>query len=302
MRAVRALILRQLKHHLPLLCGIALAMFCFELMMVWIAASIDVGLDFQTLLEVVLPEAMQRLVGDQFGLASFRGAVAFGFNHPMVIVATVAAVISLCTVPAGERETGLLDLVLARPVTRARYLGAHVVLLLAPVLLYPLVLVTAAAVGISIAGGPEAGAAVSGGVGPGGVGFGGTGFGGTGFGDGGPGSATPARWTEYIGPALALAPLLLVVGGYTLLFAAGSKRRGQAVTLAVSVTLGFYTFAFLTSLWPRLKGWERATIFDYYDPVGIVNGVGSATDSLVLLLLAIVLIAGAFVRFRRQQL
>jgi ABC-2 type transport system permease protein len=267
-----ALMLRQLRHHLALLSGIAAAMFGFELLMVWVGASIDVGLDFDRLLEAVLPEAMQRLIGDQFGMASFRGAVAFGFKHPFVLVAAIAAVISLGTVPASERETGLLDLLLARPVTRSRYMAAHVVLLLVPVLLFPVVLLAAAAVGIAVAGGGAAAA------------------------------AAPVHWAEYIGPAFSLAPLLLVIGGYTLLFAAGSKRRGRAVTLAVAVTLAFYTFEFLASLWPRLDGWERATIFDYYRPVSMVNGEAAVTDPVVLLLLAMVLIAGAFARFQRQQL
>jgi ABC-2 type transport system permease protein len=264
---MRALVLRQLRHHAALFAGVCVALFGFELLMVWIGATMDMGSDFEMLLQAVLPESMQRLIMDQLGLASFGSAVAFGFKHPLVLVATMAVIIVLASIPAAERENGMLELVLARPLTRTHYLAAHVVLLLCAAALFPAVLVAAAAAGIAVTG-----------------------------------HAGPVSWRDYVAPAYALAPLLLLIGAYTLAFAAGARRRGSAVAPAVGLTLVFYVLEFLASLWAPLDGWSRATIFDYYRPVGIITGEVSVVDPLVLLGLAALVAAVAFARFERQQL
>jgi ABC-2 type transport system permease protein len=258
-----AILMRQLRHHAPLLLAALAGAFAFELLMVWIGSSMDTGPEFQALLRAVLPPSMVNLVMNQFGLASFAAAVAFGFKHPFIIAAGAAVVITMASVPAGERETGFLDLILARPVTRGTYTAAHIALLLVPVIAFPIVLFAAANIGLAITG------------------------------------RTDVAGTDYALPAAAFAPLLLFIGAYTLLFAAGAQRRGSAVARAVALTMAFYVYEVLASMWERLHGWEWLTIFDAYRPVGLATGEATTAAPLVLLGLAGVLLGVAAMRFAR---
>jgi ABC-2 type transport system permease protein len=258
-----AILGRQLRHHAPLLLAALAGAYAFELLMVWIASTMDMGPEFQDLLQLVLPPAMVNLVMNQFGLASFPAAVAFGFKHPFIIAAGAAVVITMASVPAGERESGFLDLILARPVTRAAYTRAHIALLLIPVLAFPLVLISAAHAGLLLTGRDD----VSG--------------------------------ANYLLPALAFAPLLLCIGAYTLLFAAGAQRRGTAVARAAALTMVFYVYEVLASMWERLRGWEWLSIFDAYRPVGLATGEATLRAPLIVLALAAALLLLAALRFER---
>jgi ABC-2 type transport system permease protein len=260
---IATILMRQLRHHAPLLVAALAGAFGFELLMVWIGSTMDTGPEFMGLLQAVLPPAMVNLVVNQFGLASFAGAIAFGFKHPFVIAAGAAVVITMASVPAGERETGFLDLILARPVTRGTYMRAHIALLLVPAMAFPVVLLIAANVGIAITG------------------------------------RTDVAGTDYALAAAAYAPLLLCIGAYTLLFAAGAQRRGTAVARAVALTMAFYVYEVLASMWDRLRGWEWLTIFDAYRPVGLATGDASVAAPLVLLGVACVLLGVAALRFAR---
>ena len=263
----RTLYLRQLHHHARLLIAIMLGVAAFEALLVWITASMNIGPEFQGLLQMMLPPAMLRFVMDQFGFASFESAVAFGFKHPLVLLSGIAFSIVAATIPAGERESGLLDLVLARPVPRATYLGAHMLLVITGAVLIPLALLAGALVGLALTGKLET-----------------------------------VSWATYAAPAAAYAPLLLLVGSYSLLFAAGAPRRGIAVARATGLTIVFFWYEVLASMWQRLAGYEWATIFYYYAPVQVLSGERGVRESMVLAALSLVLGAGALVRFSRQQL
>ncbi|CAN5879710.1 hypothetical protein BH23GEM9_BH23GEM9_08850 [soil metagenome] len=105
--------------------------------------------------------------------------------------------------------------------------------------------------------------------------------------------------TDYALAAAAFAPLLLFIGAYTLLFAARAERRGSAIARAVALTMVFYVYEVLASMWERLRGWEWLTIFDAYRPVGLATGEATTTAPLALLGLAIALLGVAALRFER---
>jgi ABC-2 type transport system permease protein len=263
----RTLYVRQLRHHARLLVAIMLGLAAFEALLVWISASMNIGPEFHALLQMMLPPAMLRFVMDQFGFASFESAVAFGFKHPLVLLSGITFSIVAATIPAGERETGLLDLVLARPVPRAQYLAAHMLLVITGAVLIPAALLAGAIIGLALTHKLET-----------------------------------VAWTTYAAPAAAYAPLLLLVGSYSLLFAAGASRRGVAVARAAGLTIVFFWYEVLASMWQRLAGYEWATIFYYYSPVQVLSGERGVRESTVLVALSLVLGAGALVRFGRQQL
>jgi ABC-2 type transport system permease protein len=264
---IRALYMRQLRHHARLLAAIMVGLVAFEALLVWISASMQIGPEFHALLQMMLPPAMLRFVMDQFGFVSFEAAVAFGFKHPLVLIVSIAFAIVVATIPSAERESGMLDLLLARPLARTHYLAAHTLLLMTGALVIPLALLMGATVGLAWTG-----------------------------------RIATVPWHDYIAPAAAYAPLLLLVGSYSLLFAAGAARRGTAVARAAGLTIVFFWFEVLSSMWQRLAGYEWAGLFYYYAPVQVVTGERGVRESMVLLVLSGLLAAGAFVRFGRQQL
>lgn len=258
----RALLLRQLRHHAVLMAAICAAIMVFEVMVIRFIAALDAGGGIRAILEAVLPPEMQRLVVEQFGVASWEGGIAFGFQHPLVMVAMVGFVVAVASVPAAERESGLLDLILARPVPRERYLGAHWLLVMIAALLFPLALLLGVAIG----------------------------------------TETAAAVLDYVPAAAALVPLLLLIGAYTLLAATQARRRGPAIAVAVGLTLFFYWIDFMAAFWERLEPWRRISPFTYFDPVGIATGEATLPrDPLVLLAAALACVVGAFVNFRRQD-
>jgi ABC-2 type transport system permease protein len=72
------------------------------------------------------PRALTALVGGMTDFVSARGWLATGMFHPVVLsLQTIGAFLVASSSGATELERGTLDLVLARPVRRASYLGAR---------------------------------------------------------------------------------------------------------------------------------------------------------------------------------
>jgi ABC-2 type transport system permease protein len=268
MRRVGVLYLRLLRLHAPLLAATAGAALLFEVFMVWVSAQLDTGLGLRVFLEQFVPPEMQRLISEQFGVGTFQGAVAFGFQHPVFLVAVMAFVVVAASVPAGERESGFLDLVLARPVRRADYLSATVLLVVTGAVVLPAAVLTGAAVGLAtVAAVPE-----------------------------------DVAWTAYVPAAVAQGMILLAAGGIVLVSSASGRRRGPAVGRAVALLLVFYWLDFVGPFWEPLDAARWISPFTYFDPTGAVGASVQFVDVVVLLGVFAVTTAAAFVEFRRQDL
>jgi ABC-2 type transport system permease protein len=264
---IGALVGRNLRHQRGLLLALVLGLMGFEVLLVFAAAQIESGLGFRSLVEM-LPQALRDALASQLSLASFAAAVALGFQHPFAVAATVAFVVLAASVPAAERESGLLDLILARPAHRARYLFASLLCVVLGAVILPLALLGGAAVGLALVQQPG-----------------------------------ELAWTRYVPSAGGLVALLLAVGGYTLLLASGAARRGPPVARAVGLTLVMYVVEFLADVWPRLEWIRWTSPFHYFKP--IASAVVPSTpviDPLVLLGAFGVTTLAAFVRFQRRDI
>lgn len=265
---IRALLLRNLRQHGILLAAIWAGLLLWELIIVWVAARIDTGLGIRSLMEMLVPPDVRDTLLSQLGLASFPGAITFGFQHPFTLVATLAFLITAATIPSSERETGLMDVLLARPVPRWRYFLACGLVVLIAALVLPLALLAGAAIGMAIVEGPG-----------------------------------ELPWTEYIPSAVTLCALLLAAGGYTLLLTSDAPRRGTAVARTVGITLLFFWLDFMGSYWEALDLARWITPFAYFDPAGTISNGGLPVRDLCVLLLVFALsTTGAFFTFRRQDL
>lgn len=261
------LLARNLRHHGRLILALALGVAAFEVALTYAAAQIESSTGLRTLFQM-LPPAFRDAFASQFSLISFASAVAFGFQHPFVLAATVAFVVVVATIPAGECETKLLDLIQARPVPRSRYLLATLVLVILGAAVLPLSTLAGSCVGLALVDLPG-----------------------------------ELPWTRYISSALGLSTLLLAIGGCTLLISAGAKRRGSAVAQAVGLTLGSFVVEILAEAWPALRYIRWMSPFHYFKPVtAAVIPLTPPENPVVLLAIFAAAAALAFARYQRRDI
>ncbi|NIM50524.1 MAG: ABC transporter permease subunit [Gemmatimonadales bacterium] len=263
---IRALVGRNLRHQGRLIVALTLGLAVVELLIVQLAGLLESGPGLRDLVGA-MPLPVQELFGAQLRLASFSAAVAFGFQHPVVLVAALALVIVGSTIPAGEKETGTLDLVLARPIRRGWYFSSSLVLVLLASVLLPGALLIGGIVGLGLVDAPD-----------------------------------ELQWTRYTMSAVGLATLLLALGGVSLLLASGARRRGPAVARAVALILVLYLLEVFGDLWSSL-GWIRwASPFHYFNPIqSAIAGRTPVVNLLVLLAVFALTTALAFVQFNRRD-
>jgi ABC-2 type transport system permease protein len=264
---IRTLLLRGLRQHAALLGALAVGLFLFQWAIVWVAAGIDMGPEFRQFLEALLPPDVLDVIFSQFGFGSFQGTVSFGFQHPFTLVAGIAMVTVLATVPAQERESGLLDLILARPLSRWAYLAASAIMVLLTALVAPVAVLAGVATGLAVVDSPQ-----------------------------------PSTWSHFLPSAGILTLLLLALGALALLVATAARRRGVAVARMVAITLVFYWLDFMGDYWDRLDRVRELSPFHYFDPAGAAESGVPMVDAAVLGAIAVVCTVGAFLAFRRQDL
>ncbi len=264
----RPLFERNLRHHWRLLAALTVGLTILELLLLWVAAKVEIGTGVRNFIEMLAPPQARAAIMAQIGLISFPGAVAFGFQHPVSLVAAIAFVAVAATIPAGEREAGFLDLVLARAVDRDSYLVASLGVAIVGAVVLPCALLLGAAIGLSLVD-------VNG--------------------------ALP--WWRYVPAAAGMATLLLAIGGWASFFATGARRRGLAVSRIVGVCLALYVLDFLADQWAALDRLRWLSPFHYFKPVtAAVIPHTPLVNPLVLLALFVAGAALALLRFRRQDL
>ncbi len=265
---IRALFVRNFRHQWRLLFALGLGLALVEGLLVKISARIETGPGLRFFLEQLLPPDVREAMSSQLALLSFAGAVGFGFQHPLVLVAAIAFVIGAATIPAGERESGFLDLLLARPVPRSRYLAAVVLLVVLGAVVLPSAQLAGAAAGLALV---EASGEIP--------------------------------WIRYASSAAGLTTLLLAVGGYSLLIAADAQRRGLATARAVGLTLAAFWLDVTADMWEPLRALRWLSPFAYFRPVpAAVIPHTPLENPLVLLAVFTACVAAAFYRFGRRDL
>lgn len=112
------------------LCTLLLA--GFEFLLCGIVVTVDLGGVLKEVLKS-LPAFLQTFLSEQaFAGMTVRGMLAFGWNHPVAIMLGAAVAVALAArAVAGEIENGALELLLSQPVSRSRYLLAHILFALA---------------------------------------------------------------------------------------------------------------------------------------------------------------------------
>ena len=102
-----ALVTRHLRQQAAIVVTLAAALMGFEVLIIRIGASFEVGGGFDTLLHM-LPGFLQELVRAQIQDFSFPAIVALGFAHPAVFVALIGHGVLSATLVTADRERGTL--------------------------------------------------------------------------------------------------------------------------------------------------------------------------------------------------
>jgi len=106
-----------LKRARALLAATGILLGAFQVLMVFIASSIKPEAMDQ--IADLLPPVVQKILGPSVAsVMSFSGIACIGYFDLVIVIALLALATALATLPASEIETGVADLILARPLPR----------------------------------------------------------------------------------------------------------------------------------------------------------------------------------------
>ena len=261
------LIRRLFAYHRGFLIGCALLLGGFQFLL----AAIVVSMNLENTLEQILsfaPPLVRTMIEQSMLGGSTAGVLGFGWNHPITPALLTAVAITLAArAVAGEIEHGAIELVLAQPLSRHAYLGAHAVFGLTAIAIVALAGGLGTMIGQSV-------------------------FRLNVFG--------PTRMA-----ALLLNVVLLQAAIYTLtlLMSAWGREAGRVAVIGVLAAVVSYLINVIATLWPKAAFMLPYSLHTYYDPRAILvdNGL-SAFSVLVLALFAGMCAAMAFRRFGTRDL
>jgi ABC-2 type transport system permease protein len=262
-----ALVLRSFGRVKILSVSLALVLAALQLSIIAAAASFVDGGSFEQLVQVV-PSFVVQAMGP--ALTSFRGMVLFAYFDPLIVMLLVQFAIYLGTEPAGEVESNLIDLVLARPVPRHAIVSrTFLVMVLGTALMSGAMQVTTWAGLWWMA-------------------------------------PADAEWPS-ARTVLSLSVHMTLVSwcfGCAALAASGWARRRGAVVGAIGVVaIAAYLAELLESIWAPARDIARFSPFHYYAAPGIVSGTAQGFRNLTVLgAIALTALALAYWKHQRRDL
>lgn len=263
-----ALVRRSLSRHRALIAALAALLSAFQTLDIVIAHNLQQNAAYSQFADMV-PAFIQEAMGGAL-VASFLGAVAVGFVHPLVMLSLSCAAIYLASEPAGEVEEGLVDLVVARPVPRhlivSRSLAVYAVGTLAVV---AAMFATSRATVLWL---------------------------------------TPDQAHVVSGPRLAwlafnLLAVVWSIGAAGLAFASHVRERARAAGTIAILAVFLYLLQFGAAAWEPLRPFARVSPFHYYATMQTLMGRVTPTTHIAGLLAATAFLVGiAFVLYERRDL
>jgi ABC-2 type transport system permease protein len=203
--------------------------------------------------------------GDIFSLS---GALALGAIHPIsLLLVSIVAVGFSASAVAGERQRGTLEVLLARPLSRRTVY----VTLLAATLVFVAVTLAATIVG-AIVGSGLAGVANE-------LEFG----------------RLPLLWFNGF-------LIFGAIGAIGLAASVSFDRLTPALGITIGLVVLMYFLDVLGTFWPDAKWLQPYSLFHYYAPKSVLEGVSSAGDLLIGAVVGVAAIAWALVVFPRRDL
>ena len=247
--------------------AVALIPVTFQIALVAIAASFEDGAGFEHLAGLA-PAFVQQAFG--LALTSFGGLTTLAFYEPLIVVLVVEFAIYVATEPAGDVESGLVDLVLARPLARHRLITRSLIVMSGSAISLPLMM--AVSLWLSLAWLAPAGA------------------------------TWPDTRTVTV-LAAHLAAVAWCFGGAGLAAAAWSRRRGAAQAFVGIGAVVLYLVDFVGDAWTRVSWVAWLSPFHQFHGARILAGTTHPARNLsVLFTLGAIGIVMAYWKFQRRDL
>ncbi|MGE5813266.1 MAG: ABC transporter permease subunit [Acidobacteriota bacterium] len=258
---------RSFRRSRGLLMSLAAVLAIFQVLVVVAASYLREQQGFSQVV-ALLPVIAQQFFGAL--LSSFTGMVAFGYWHPVVVIAFVGVAIVVASEPAADLESRVVDLVLARPVRRSLAITRSVVATALTTLMLVVLMVATSAISL---GAVEGSAAV----------------------------APAVRMVTKL--AANLVAVSWCLGALALAASTVLSRRGTAAGGTGVIAFASYLLNALADVSPKFKAFGPYSPFHYFQPMAIVAG-GSRwqSDIGLLLVVAAMLCAVAYVAWSRRDL
>ena len=251
----------------PALAATAAIFAVFQIGLIAVAASFWSSGEFERLSSMV-PKVLQAALAP--ALTSFGNMTSLGYFDPLIVIFIAQWAIYVGTEPAGEVETGLVDLVLARPVSRARLVTRSLIVTMGSTLAVTLSMGAATFLGLALLA-PE-----------------------------------DAPWPDPRTILLLIAHLTLVAWccGTAAVAASGWARRRAAVLATVTIAVGtMYLVDFLGLWWEPMERLAMLTPFNYFHGGPLLTGTTDPVRNLAVLGTATLAATGiAYWKFERRDL
>lgn len=253
---------------LVLTMGILLA--GFQAVLIAVARSIQRSGGFEKLSEL-LPSFARELMGPSMtSFMSFAGIVCLGYFHLSVIGSLVALAIALATIPTSEIESGFIDLILSRPLSRHWIITRTIIAVLLSLTVVLALMMLGTWTGLKT-------------LAPKGV-----------------------DWPStklVLSLAINLGLLLLCWSGVAMAIGSASRRRSVAGALAGLLALATFLLDYVGRLWQPAEFVAWLSPFRYYSPFELVMGTPLPLKHLIVLIgIAAVGFVGSYVLFSRRDI
>ena len=261
------LVLRSLGRVRILAASLALVLAALQLSIIAAATTFVDGGSFERLAQVV-PSFVVQAMGP--ALTSFSGMVLFAYFDPLIVMLLVQFAIYLATEPAGEIESSVVDLLLARPLPRHTIVSRTFL-----VMAIGTVLIIGAMQATTWAGlwwmAPR---------------------------------DLPWPAARTLLSLSAHVTLIAWCFGCAALAVSGWARRRGAVIGAIGVVaLAAYLAELLEKIWAPAREFARFSPFHYYSAPGIVGGTAPELRNLTVLgMTSLAALALAYWRYQRRDL
>jgi ABC-2 type transport system permease protein len=266
-----ALILQLLHRVRKFLLTAGVLLAGFQVVLILQANSIQASNSFAQMGDLI-PSFLRDILGPSFAMfLTFRGIVCLGYFHPVVMGALVSVSVTIATVPVMEIETGFIDLVLARPVTRHWIITRSILVALISTVYLLAMMALGTWLGLKNFAANSA-----------------------------------AGWPSLalIGSlAINLGLLMLCWAGIALAIGCTCRRRGSAGAIAGLLALTAYLTDYIGRSWKPAESVAWLSPFRYYTPFELVMGAAVPAKSLYVLGgIAVTAFAVAYVLYSRRDI
>lgn len=257
------------KFHRSFLIFSTVFISAFQFLILKVVTTIDYSGMMSFLLQQ-LPRNIQTMIGEDFiSLYTVEGAAALGLNHPLVLaILSIGAIIIPARHIAGEAETGTLELVLSFPVARTALLlnlWISAVLFLFFIILFA---VSSSVLAIHIFH-----------------------------------RLTAGLFMKMVTIGCNLWLVFVFMMSFSLLLSSFGKEGNKVGIRVAGITLVFYLFHYLSSLWDTLSFTKPYNFFTYYQPEDLMTGRRSfSLHFAVLFSLILICLLVSLFQFNRRDI